>query len=446
MDPVTIGALSVGGLVFLILIGFHVGVALAATSFIGLYLITGRFRVASSVLETTAYSAIMDYVFAVIPLFVLMGLLATASGATNELFKAAEQMTRRIRGGVGIGTVIANAVFAAITGVTIASAAVFARIAVPEMLRLNYERPFALGIVGASSLLGMLIPPSILMIIYGVITEQSIGRLFAAGVGPGILVAIMLCMAIWIMAWLRPGRAGQTAGTSLFDAIETDETEGARRGAIWRPWPVYILVVFVLGGIYGGFFTPTEAGAMGALGAFLMLVSKVGLSSSGIMRILLDTGKATASIFLLLITAQMYSRMLTLSGLPATVTNWAVSLDVTPLMIVLLFVVLLLLLGMVLDSVSILLLTMPIMFPVVISLGLDPIWFGICAIVAIEIGLLTPPFGMVIFAMKAALPEDVRIEEIYAGSAPFLLVLMAALGLLLALPGLTLWLPNAIYN
>lgn len=444
MDPSLIGALSVGVLIVLILIGFHVGVALAATSFVGLYLITGRFRVASSVLEQTAYSAVMDYVFAVIPLFVLMGLLTTASGATTELFRAAERLTRRIRGGVGIGTVIANAVFAAITGVSIASAAVFAKLAVPEMLRLNYERPFSLGIVGASSLLGMLIPPSILMIIYGVITEQSIGRLFAAGVVPGVLVAALLCIAIWTMARMRPSRAGEVAGGAPLVPPEGDDA--GTGGTILRPWPVYALIILVLGGIYGGFFTPTEAGAMGALGALLLFAARAGVSANRVLNILLETGRATASIFLLLITAQMYSRMLTLSGLPADITNWAVALDVGPLVIVLLFMVLLLILGMVLDSVSILLLTMPIMFPVVTSLGLDPIWFGICAIVAIEIGLLTPPFGMVIFAMKAALPDDVRIEEIYLGAAPFLIILMLSLGMLLAVPGLTLWLPELIYN
>lgn len=441
MDPVTIGAISIAILVVMILIGFHVGVALALTSFGALFLISGKMRVAASVLEKTAHSAVMEYVFAVIPLFVLMGLLTTASGATGELFRAAEQAMRRVKGGLGIATVMANAVFAAITGVSVASAAVFSKIAVPEMERLNYERSFSLGIVAASSLLGMLIPPSILMIIYGVITEQSIGRLFAAGVVPGILVAVMLCLAIWALVALRPSRGG------IAPEEDTETTAIPHiKGTLWRPWPIYLLVFLVLGGIYGGFFTPTEAGAMGALGAFLLLLMRMRFTVSGTLGILLDTGRATASIFLLLITAQMYSRMLTLSGLPASVTDWAVSLDIGSGTIILIFICILLLLGTVLDSVSILLLTMPIMFPVVTALGQDPIWFGIAAIIAIEIGLLTPPFGMVIFAMKAALPGDVRIEEIYVGTAPFLLVLLLSLGLLLAMPGLTIWLPNLIYG
>ena len=444
MDPVLIGALSVGVLVALILLGFHVGVALAATSFGALLAISGKMRVATSVLETTAYSAVMDYVFAVIPLFVLMGLLTTASGATSDLFRAAERATRGVKGGLGIGTVGANAVFAAITGVSVASAAVFSRIAVPEMLRMGYERPFSLGIVGASSLLGMLIPPSILMIIYGVVTEQSVGRMFAAGVMPGLLVAGLLSLAIWAMVALRPARGGLGAAAAPQASVGAGPS-GAR--LMLRPWPVYLLIALVLGGIYGGAFTPTEAGAIGALGALMLYAARAGRAGAGgFARILRETGKSTASIFLLLITAQMYSRMLTLSGLPAAVTDWATQLDVGAWAVMLIFVGLLLLLGTILDSVSILLLTMPIMFPVVIALGQDPIWFGIVAIVAIEIGLLTPPFGMVIFAMKASLPGDVGIEEIYRGAAPFLAVLLLALAILMALPGIALWLPDLIYR
>jgi C4-dicarboxylate transporter, DctM subunit len=439
MDPLTIGLVSVGGLFVLILLGFHVGVALAVTSFLGVYFITGqRLMVAGNLLKTTAYSAIGDYVFAVIPLFVLMGLLTTASGATRELFTAAEALLRRLRGGLGISTVAANAVFAAITGVSIASAAVFSKIAIPEMQRLKYGRRFSLGIVASSSLLGMLIPPSILMIIFAVITEQSIGRLFAAGVVPGILVAVALSVAIWLMVTLRPGLGGHGA---------TIEDDGRSRGIVLlQPWPIYILIVLVLGGIYGGFFTPTEAGAVGAFGALLLLISRRKFTVGTGINLLLETGKATASIFFLLIAASMYSRMLTLSRLPTTITDWVIALDLAPILVILAFLVVLVVLGMILDSVSILLLTMPIMVPVALSLGYDPIWFGIVAIIAIELGLLTPPFGMVIFAMKAALPADVRLEDIYAGSAPFLLVLVAVLGVLIAVPELTLFLPRLLFG
>jgi C4-dicarboxylate transporter, DctM subunit len=335
-------------------------------------------------------------------------------------------------------------VFAAITGVSIASAAVFSKIAIPEMQRLKYSMRFSLGIVASSSLLGMLIPPSILMIIFAVITEQSIGRLFAAGVIPGIVVAAALSFAIWLMVTIRPrlGGFGAAAGDELQGHLE-----GWSRGIVLlRPWPIYILIVLVLGGIYGGIFTPTEAGAVGAFGALLLLISRRKFTLRTGVDLLLETGKATASIFFLLIAASMYSRMLALSRLPTAITDWVIALDMAPILVIVAFMLVLVVLGMILDSVSILLLTMPVMVPVAISIGYDPIWFGIVAIIAIELGLLTPPFGMVIFAMKAALPGDVRLEDIYAGSTPFLLVLVAVLGLLVAIPELSLFLPRLLFG
>lgn len=439
MDPLTLGLLSCVALMVLILSGFHIAVALSFTSFSVLYLLTGRLSVAGKMLETTAYSAIMDYVFAVIPLFILMGLLTTASGATSELFKVAERMTRRLPGGVGISTVLANMIFAAITGVSVASAAVFSKVAVPEMVRLNYDRKFSLGIVASSALLGMLIPPSVLMIIYGILTEQSIGRLFAAGIMPGLLLSFALCAMIVVRVMTRPATGGRD---ETFKALDN----AAPKVSLLRPWPIYALIAVILGGIYAGVMTPTEAGAIGAAGGLALLFARGKQPGRAFLNVILETGSATASIFALLIAAQMYSRMLTLTGLPAAATDWVAGLPVAPVVIILLLVVILLLLGMFLDSVSILLLTMPIVHPVILHLGYDPVWFGIVAIFAIEIGLLTPPFGMVIFAMKAALPDDVPIGEIYAGTAPFIALLFGILILLIAVPGITLWLPAYLYN
>lgn len=441
MDPLTLGLLSIAVLVVLILLGFHIAVALSLTSFGVLYLLTGKFRVAVTVLETTSYSAIMDYVFAVIPFFVLMGLLTTASGATSELFQAAERMTRRVAGGLGISTVIANTVFAAITGVSVASAAVFSKVAVPEMEKLNYNRRFSLGIVASSSLLGMLLPPSMLMIIYGILTEQSVGRLFAAGVVPGLLLAAVLMVAIFIMVRLRPELGGRAAnGAGLVDLSHRKEI------SLLRPWPVYGLILLIVAGIYLGIMTPSEAGAVASAGALVMLFARGTKPVSALWRVILETGSATGSIFILLIAAQIYSRMLTLTGLPAAITDMVTGLAIPPFAIILLLVLLILVIGMFLDSVSILLLTMPIIYPVIVALGYDPIWFGIVAIFAVEIGLLTPPFGMVIFAMKSALPDDFTIKDIYMGCIPFLGLLMGVLMLLLLVPELSLWLPRVIYG
>jgi tripartite ATP-independent transporter DctM subunit len=437
IDALTVGALSVGAIFFLILLGFHVGVALAGVSFVGIYLMTGKLMVAASLLQTTAFNGVNDYIFAVIPLFIVMGLLATQSGATRDLFDAAESATRKIRGGVGVATVLANAIFAAITGVSVASAAVFSKLAIPEMKRLGYDRKFALGIVASSALLGMLIPPSILMIIYGVITEESIGKLFAAGIGPGLVVTGTLSAMILLRVHLNPALAGH-------EARGDDAPVYGRMQSIIKIWPIAALITLVLGGIYGGLFTPTEAGAIGALGASVLVVVRGRFTAKGMMTSLLDTGMACGSIFFLLITAQMYSRMLTLSRLPDTLTEWASGLALPGVVILLVFVVVLLLLGSIIDSVSILLLTMPIMVPIAASFGYDKLWFGMIAIVTVELGLLTPPFGMVVFAMKAALPDDVRVEDIFLGSLPFFAALLAALGLVIAFPEISHFLPRLL--
>jgi C4-dicarboxylate transporter DctM subunit len=439
LDPVTIGFISVAAIFVLVLLGFHIGIALAAISFLGVYLVTGRWSVAASLLQSTAYSGIADYTFAVIPLFVVMGLFATRAGVVRELFDAAASITRRIKGGLGISTVIANAIFAAITGVSVASAAVFSKLAIPEMHRLGYNRRFGLGIVGSSALLGMLIPPSVLMIIYGVLAEQSIGRLFAAGIGPGLLVAFVLCVAIMVRIRFNPslaGQEGQIADGPSLSGLQVLKNLG----------PISALIGLVLGGIYAGWFTPTEAGGIGALGAFLLMILRGRFDGPGFLATLLETGKTCATIFFVLIAAQMYSRMLTISRLPDTLTSWASQLDVPGWAVILAFIVVLLILGCIIDSVSILLLTMPIMVPVVTNLGYDLIWFGMVAILAIELGLITPPFGMVVFAMKASISEQISVEEIFSGVIPFFFVLVFALALIVFIPQISLFFPKLFYG
>ena len=267
MDPLTIAIISVAFVFFFILMGVHIGVSLATVSVLGIWAITGKASVAINILQTTSYSAVMDYMFAVIPLFVLMGLFSTQSGATQELFDSAQYFLGRVRGGLGIATVLANAVFAAITGVSVASAAVFSKIAFPEMERLQYDRKFGLGIIAGSAILGMLIPPSILMIIYGVLTEQSIGKLFIAGIVPGLVVTGVISFGIWSMIGFNPRLGG-------FREKPPKMNLSSFLKAIATPWAVVGLIVLVMGGIWGGLFTPTEAGAVGAAGGFLLVVIK----------------------------------------------------------------------------------------------------------------------------------------------------------------------------
>lgn len=439
MDSVLVGVAATAALFALILLGVHIGIALVLAGFVGVFFIAGRTEVAASLLVSSAYSAVEEYVFAVIPLFVFMGLLAMRAGAASKLFTSAERLLGGLRGGIGIATVGANAVFAAITGVSVASAAVFSKLAIPEMQRLNYDRRFSLGIVASSSLLGMLIPPSVLMIVYGVLAGQSVGKLFAAGVVPGLVVAATLSAAIWWRAWRNP----MLVGADIAGA-QKPEVEGAAWRDVVRPWPIYLLILLVLGGIYGGFFTPTEAGAVGAFGALLLLLASGNFSFGSLKALLLETGKGTGNILLLLMAASLYSRMLTLSQVPSKLAAWLAALQVPPTFILLGFLLGLLVLGMILDSVSILLVTVPIMTPVASALGYDPIWFGIIVIVTVEIGLLTPPFGMVAFAMKASLPDHVPLQDIFSGALQFLFPLLAALAVLVAFPQLTLLLPRLL--
>ena len=435
MDPLFIGIFSIFLLLGAILLGIHVGISLASVSVIGVWWITGDLNIALKLLGATSYRGVMDYVFGVLPMFILMGSLANVSGASKELYDAANMIFSKVRGALAITTVLANAVFAAITGVSVASAAVFSRIAVPEMKRLGYDHRFALGTVAGSSVLGMLIPPSGLLIIYGILSEEAIGRLFVAGIFPGIVMGGVLALGIYLMVLVKPELGGMRP--------EFKDLSGAGMvRAILAPWTVVVLVAVVLGGIYAGFFTPTEAGAIGAFGALLLALFKGRLNRNSLWKTLLETGYVSASIFLLLICAQMYSRMLVISGLAAHFSRFVTSLPIPSFMVILMFILVFIALGAILDSTSILLVCIPLMLPAVKSLGYDPIWFGIVAVVAVEMGLLTPPFGMVVYAMKAVLTDETTIEDIFRGSFPFVFMIFIVLIILIAFPWLSTFLPG----
>jgi len=382
----------------------------------------------------------MDYTFTVLPFFVAMGLLASVSGAGYDLYMAANAITGRVRGGLGIGTVLANAVFAAITGVSVASAAIFSKISLPEMLRHGYDKKFALGVVAGSSVLGMLIPPSVLFIIYGVLSEEAIGRLFIAGVIPGLILVAIYSLGIFFMVWRRPGLIKQK-GKGEETALPKSEGKGIM-AALRTCWGIVVLIIVSLGGIWMGFFTPTEAGAVGAFGALILGFAKRRINKNIFWKVLYDTGITTAGVFFLLISAQVYSRMIALSGLVNWMSVTIKSLPIHPLGIIIIFLIIFLILGCLMDSASIMLLALPLMLPVVKTLGFDLIWFGVVSVVVIEMGILTPPFGMVVFAMKAALGEEARIEEIFQGSIPFLWMMALFVIILMFFPKLSTWLPG----
>ncbi|HCY16796.1 MAG: C4-dicarboxylate ABC transporter permease [Curvibacter sp. GWA2_64_110] len=436
MTDLQIGALAIVLMLAGIYFGMHIGVALIVTSFLSVWLVKSP-EVAARFVAASANDAIRDYLFGVIPLFVLMGMLVSVSGVGRDTFDVFQWLMRRIRGGLGLATVAANAVFAAITGISIASASVFTKVAVPEMMRHGYTARFAVGVVAGSSVLGMLIPPSLLMIIYGVLAEESIGRMFMAGVIPGIILALGFGILIVGMACLRPAMI-MVQGAAA-DRIELpQETWGS---AALKFVPILILITLVLGGLYGGFFTPTEAGAVGAAGALVIALLRRRLNWQKLWNVLVETGYVSVSVLFLIISAMLYSRMLALTGMPAAVTEGITHLGLGSWGFIAAYVAIVVALGCIIDSVSIMLIMLPIVLPIARSFGMDVVWFGVVTVVAVEIGLLTPPFGVSVYTVKSALNDSrITIRDIFAGSFPFVLMMAAVLLLLIAFPSLSTWL------
>lgn len=423
MSGIEVGLVSLGAILALIWAGLHVPIALALVSFLGIWVLRGSPDQAARIMSLAARESISSYLFGVIPLFVLMGLVVSRANIGRDTFEVAGQLLRRVRGGLGMATVGANAVFAAITGISIASAAVFTKVAVPEMRRMGYSAAFATGIVAGSSVLGMLLPPSLLLILYGILAEESVGALFMAGIGPGILLSVVYCIAIWLMLRFWPSYTG-TPHEQLADS-------GAMMGMgeiLGKLLPIVVLVALVLGGIYGGLFTPTEAGAVGAAGAIVIAALKRRLTWRALWEVTLESGHITAAVCFLIITATMYSRMLALSGLPAFLTDWAVGQDFGVYGFIALLVLILIVLGTILDSSSILMITMPLALPIANQMGVDLIWLGLIVVIAVEIGLLTPPMGLSVFVIKQTLgASDVTLGDVFRGALPFAFIMLLVL-------------------
>ncbi len=432
MSALDIGVLSLALMVVFILAGLHVAISLLVLSFVGVWWMRGDMDVALSLMAQATNDSIASHEFGVVPLFVLMGLLVSTADIGKDIFEVANLFFRRIKGGLGVATVFANAVFAAITGISIASAAVFTKVAVPEMLRYGFTARFATGVVAGSSVLGMLIPPSLLMILYAFLAEESVGAMFLAGIVPGIVLAIAFSVAIVVMARFFPAYVG---GGAALDAPSMSVVAGLAKVA-----PVVFLIVLVLGGMYGGFFTATDAGAVGAAGALLLTVARRRLTWRSFWQVLVETGRITVSVLFLIIAANLYSRMLTLSGLPQGIVEWMAALGFGTAGFLTVFIAIVLFLGCIIDSASIMLIVLPLMLPVARTLGLDMVWFGVITVVAVEIGLLTPPFGISVYVVKSTL-NDARVTlwDIFAGTQPFTAIMFLVLLLLIAFPGLALF-------
>jgi C4-dicarboxylate transporter, DctM subunit len=431
LNNVEVGICGIVGLLVLIYSGMSIGIVLMVLGFAGMWMIRGDPALGIRALSRSSTEYLNSYFFGVVPLFVLMGLLVSVSDVGRDTFDVARWALRRLRGGIGIATVAANAIFASITGSSIASAAVFTKIATPEMLRHGYTPRFSVGVVAGSSVLGMLIPPSLLLIVYGFLSEQSVGRLFLAAVVPGLLLAAAMSAMIVLLAIFRPSFVGGTTAA--------EEGQESVASAALKLAPILILVLVVLGGIYGGVFTPTEAGGGGALGALLIAIARRKLNLRNLWQTMVETGYVTVSILFLILGARIFGQMLAMSSLPQEVSGLAANAHLGLHGFVVLYLALVILLGTILDSVSIMVITLPFALPVVAALGGDLIWFGIITVVGVEVGLLTPPFGLSCFVVKSTLNDErITINQIFAGAFPFVLIMLLVLALLVALPGISL--------
>jgi tripartite ATP-independent transporter DctM subunit len=437
------------GLVFL---GVHIAISLGITAALGIFLMTRDIEVVRSFVASTAYEALRDYVFAVIPLFMLMGDFLAKCGAARDLYALGNRASRWFPGRLAAATIFANALFGFVTGVSIAAAAAFSRIAYPEMRRYGYRRDFALGCVAGSACLGMLIPPSVLMIVWCVLTEISIGKMFLAGVIPGFITAGAMIAYVVIAAKLNPELVGGTSSRLATGSLGADVTGARARSPLHDDEPigamlistllVVLLVAGTLGAIWLGLCTPTEGAGVGAIGALVLAVIK-GIRPREVWQVVLDVGRTSGPLLLLLFCAQLYSRVLSMTGFTEAAKNFLLATGAGPWGILLVMVGIWLVLGCLIDSISIILLTVPIFAPIAMQLGFDPLAFAIMGILAIETGLLTPPFGILVFTVKAAVPDrDISLAEIFRGAIPYWIVLLAVVALLAVFPQVATFLPN----
>jgi C4-dicarboxylate transporter DctM subunit len=436
----------------LVFAGVHIAIALGVTAALGIYLMTGDIEVVRTFVANTAYEALRDYVFAVIPLFMLMGDFLAKCGAARDLYTLGNRASKWLPGRLAAATILANALFGFVTGVSIAAAAAFSRIAYPEMRRYGYRRDFALGCVAGSACLGMLIPPSVLMIVWCVLTELSIGKLFLAGVIPGLLAAAGMIVYVVIAAKLKPELVGETHASRLAVPLGADvararrtpeiEDKAAIRAMLVSTLLVVALIAATLGAIWLGLCTPTEGAGVGAVGALILAMIK-GISPREVWQVVLDVGRTSGPLLLLLFCAQLYSRVLSMTGFTEAAKAFLLGTGAGPWGILLVMVAIWFVLGCLIDSISIMLLTVPIFAPIAMHLGFDPLAFAIMGILAIETGLLTPPFGILVFTVKAAVPDKtVELAEIFRGSIPYWIVLLAVVVALAVFPQLATFLPS----
>ncbi len=426
----TAALLGFGAIFLLALLRIPLAFAMGLVGLVGIGVTIGWAPAFASTAQVV-YETGFAYTLSVIPLFILMGNFVARAGLAHELFHAAYTFIGHRRGGLAHATIAACAGFGAICGSSIATAATMSKVAYPSMKKLGYSDAMSTGVIAAGGTLGIMIPPSTIMVIYGIITETHIGKLFAAGVIPGILTALLMMGAVVLMTWHDPEHA--PAG----EKFSWKERLIALRGI----WGVLLLVFVVLGGIYGGVFTATEGAGIGAMGAFLFALARGALSWAILRQVLVESARTTAMLFTLLIAATIFANFVNYTTMPTDLKDWITHLGLSPIMIVGAMMVIYVILGTVMEELTMVLLTIPLFFPIVVQLGFDPVWFGVLIVMVIQIGLISPPVGMNLFVINTLLPK-VGLVTIFRGVWPMVLVLIVTLVILLAFPVLSLWLPS----
>ncbi len=425
---------SLGLLAMLILAFARVPLAIAMglVGFGGLWWMRGLNPAMASV-TSTVYESGFEYTLSVVPLFILMGNFVTRAGMSRELYRAAYTLVGHFRGGLGMATVMACAGFGSVCGSSIATAATMTKVAYPSMKEHGYSGQLAAGAIAAGGTLGILIPPSTILVIYGLVTETNIGKLFAAGFIPGILAVVMMCLTIAFLTWRNP-ELGPAAERSSW---------AERLSAFKDVWAVAVLFVVVMGGIYGGVFTTTEGAGVGAFGAFLIALLRGSLNFKITLDILTESARTTGMLFMILVGALVFANFMNFTSMPNDLKNLVSSYNISPLTVMIFICAIYIILGAAMEELSIVLLTLPVFFPLVVSLGFDPVWFGIIIVLVVMIGLISPPVGMNMFVVRNMLPE-LSTMTVFKGVLPFVYTLIAVLALLVAFPDIALFLPQAL--
>lgn len=418
----------------LALLKLPIAFAMGLVGFFGLAMLRGWPAALSSAVTIT-YETGFSYTLSVVPLFVLMGNFVSRAGLSQELFRAAYAFIGHWRGGLAMSTVVSCAGFGSICGSSIATAATMSRVAYPSMRKFGYSDALAAGVIASGGTLGILIPPSVLMVIYCLITETNIAAMFAAGILPGLIAVALLLVAVRWVTWRDPGAGPPGERTSWPGRLR------ALRGV----WGVIVLFVVVMGGIYGGVFTATEGASIGAFGAFLFALLRGRLTGRVLFEVLVESARTTAMLFLILIGALIFANFVNFTTMPQDMKNLVEGLDISPIMVIAAICVIYVLLGAAMEELSMILLTVPVLFPLVVQLGFDPLWFGVLVVVVVEIGLISPPVGMNLFVLRSLLPQ-VSTGTIYRGVMPFVVADCVRLALLVAVPAISTWLPHKLFG